>query len=285
MIFKSFGTKIRQNKIYNNNPPIDKSVVQQHIVDTVVSRLDGKNPSTDRLVYSQQNFNTTTGGSCIRNVNCWINGVNNISCFSPFSGSGGRFRAGTLISPRHALFATHYRPDLLTGGTPILFVDESNNIIIRRLVRYEADNTDISIGLLDGDISSNIKFAKVLPKNYFSYFAPDPNNNYAVALDAQEKAILKRIFSIYGSSLIDIRGFTSDHPYYAFDEPIITGDSGNPVFLIIDNELVLLTAWWFSTSGPFTTTNYDVINVLMSKLGGGYNLTPIDLKTVYNKYK
>ena len=248
MIFKCFGAKTKQNKVYNNNLPIDKTVISNHIMNTIDNRLQNKNASTDMLVFSSQN--PYSGGNFIRNSSCWINGVSNISCFSPAQLSGANWwqRGGTLISPRHIILAKHFIIGIISGGTPILFVDNNNSVVTRKLIKYEFDNTDIAVGLLDNDVPSNIKFAKVLPKNYFTYFAPNSDNNYAVGLDAQEKAILKRIFNIF-SSTIDIRGFSNEHPYFSFSENIITGDSGNPVFLIIDNELVLLTTWWFDTGG------------------------------------
>jgi hypothetical protein len=66
---------------------------------------------------------------------------------------------------------------------------------------------------------------------------------------------------------------------FAFYETIIDGDSGNPAFLIIDDELVIITVWTFAGAGAGTSIAYhkDAINTMMATLGGGYSLTEIDL--------
>jgi hypothetical protein len=298
MIFSTLSNRTFKNKTYNKNTPIDKEVVRNHINDTFISKLTGKNPSTDMLVYSSQN----PYGGFTRNTNCWLNGVSNISCFSPAQLSGANWfqRSGTLISPRHIISAKHFRINILNGGTPLLFVDDNNNVITRNLIAYELDSTDIAIGLLDKDVPSNIKFAKVLPKNYKTYLtlvdnflssSDSPEKLYCVGLDQQEKAIVKRFIGI--QSYVNVENIPnaiiySLHPsdtFAPFTETMIAGDSGDPIFLIIDNELIFLSTWWTDISGPFISTRYDKVNYMMSKLGGGYNLTPIDLEYVYNKYK
>jgi hypothetical protein len=286
--------KSKGNKVYNTSPIVDKNVIINHINSSFLTRFVDKNPNTDMFVFASQN--PYGGGNFPRNSSCWLNGVTNISCFSPGQLSGANWwqRSGTLISPRHILLAKHFTIALLPGGTPILFVDDSGNVITRKLIRYEFDTTDIAIGLLDSDIPPSIKFAKVLPKNYTTYLDIAQSNPilYGVAIDQQEKAIAKHISYIQNYTTggvtipnIIVISLNSNDVLFSFTETLITGDSGNPGFLIIDNELVVLTTWWTASSGPFITTRYDTVNALMSKLGGGYNLTPIDLNAVYNKYK
>jgi len=301
MIFKTLSRKIKNNKIYRPGPAIDKNVINNHINNSFISRLTGKNPTTDRKIYASRNPYGGPSGFP-RSSSCWLNGVSNISCFSPaqLSGANWMVGAGTLISPRHILLAKHFFIALISGGTPILFVDDDSNIVTRKIIKYEFDPfADIAIGLLDSDMPSNIKFAKVLPLNYSTYMSlSETTPVYGLALDAEEKAIPKRVDGLEGrnydkgdgSPLIPIpnilfNNLSSNDQFFSFTETLVAGDSGNPGFLIIDNELVVLTAFWFSTSGPFISIRYNDVNTFMNKLGGGYNLTPIDLEYVYNKYK
>ncbi|MFM7796144.1 MAG: hypothetical protein ACKO7N_05205, partial [Candidatus Nitrosotenuis sp.] len=152
-------------------------------------------------------------------------------------------------------------------------------------------------GLLDSEVPSNFTFAKVLPTNYQDYMGY-PQNILAVGLDQEEKAILKvwdglLNYTSAGGSYqytyipsIAANDPVSFQPYSTFSEPIITGDSGDPSFIIIDNTLVLLSCWYTAVSGPFITNRYNKVNQLINTLSPneGYSLTPINLELVYHKY-
>jgi len=332
MPFYTKKNKLYHNKLRYNILPIDKSIISTHINSSTTNRLTNKT-SADRLVYSSQNpyGGPIDAGIWVRNPNCWLNGITNISCFSPAQRSGANWwqRGGTLITRKHALFAKHFVTSILpNGGTPLIFVDENNNAIRRNIIQYGYDSTDIAVALLDSEVPANIKIAKVLAPNFTDYMnisiigsIYDNYNTqinsfrnvpllYSVGLDQEEKAIVK-IFNgcdLYGSgsspntvwfqlvSASDIDpnisytyyGTTAPDPrqFSSFSEPIIVGDSGNPLFLIIDNELVILCSWWTSSGGPFITNRYNEVNSIIESLspGQGYSLTPVNLELVYHKY-
>jgi hypothetical protein len=294
-----------------------KDIIPQHINSSTANRLVGKNPTTDRLVYSSQNpyGGVDDAGIWVRNPNCWINGVSNISCFSPAQRSGAAWntRAGTLITRKHVLFAKHFVTSILpNGGTPIIFVDENNNAIKRNIIQYADDWTDISIALLDSEVPSNIKIAKVLPIDFTNYINATSINGsimaspplYGVVLNQLEEAILKRWkggtqfgtqnygpYQLSGAyNLIEGASNSSNtiqDVNYLWDKPIVVGDSGNPFFLIIDNELVVTHALLTTPAeGPFITDRYSVVNSIIESLSPGenYSLTPIDLQAVRDKY-
>ena len=68
----------------------------------------------------------------------------------------------------------------------------------------------------------------------------------------------------------------------AFFEPLIGSDSGNPAFILFNGQSVLLTLWTLGGAGSGTsvTALKADINQLMGDLGGGYQLTEVDL-TIY----
>lgn len=295
------NNKILNNKIKYSNLTIDTSIITNHINNNITSRLQNKNPTTDKLIYSSQNPYTNGIGQFIRNSSCWINGVSNISCFSPaqLSGASWNQRAGTLITKKHIILAKHYMIPIIGGGTPLIFVDNNNNVVRRNLISYANDNlTDISIGLLDNEIPSNISIAKVLPTNYQNYI--DSSQNFlSAALDQEEKALVKVWTGLLSYTTnegsykyINIVSPGENylpptlHQYSIWNETTIGGDSGNPIFIIIDNELVLLGCWHTPWSGPFITNRYNQVNNLINSLSPneGYSLTPINLEVVYHKY-
>lgn len=295
-------TKIFQGTS-RNIYPVNKTIIPNHINNSTIAKLANKNPSTDKLVYSSRNPYGGVGdaGIWVRNPNCWINGVSNISCFSPAQRSGAAWnqRSGTLITKKHFVLAKHFKFAILEGGTPIIFVDENNNAIKRNLIQYADDNlTDIAVGLLDNEVPSNIKVAKILPPNYQDYIGY-PNDLLAVGLDQEEKALVKVWTGLLNNtnslgSYQYVNAVSAGYNYVSpslqsysiWNEDMIAGDSGDPIFLIIDNELVLLGCWHTPWSGPFITNRYSAVNSLIQTLSPneGYSLSPIDLDAAYRKY-
>lgn len=314
MSFYIKSNKLKLSKVIRNNNTINKNVIPNHINISTSNRLFGKNPSVSMPVYSSQNpyGGPIDAGIWVRNPDCWINGVSNISCFSPAQRSGAAWntRGGTLITTKHFIQAKHFLTAILEGGTPIIFVDENNNAIRRNLISYALDpNSDVAIGLLDSNVPSNIKIAKVLPTDFSTYIRVNSNNFvnllpslYSVVLDQEEKAILKLFTGYYGGSSTVLTAVPSSpllanqlttmvpdpSQFSSWSENIITGDSGNPNFIIIDNELVILSTFFSAGGGPFVSnsTIYSTINSLIESLspGQGYSLTPVDLAAVYSKY-
>lgn len=252
--------------------------VSKNAVSGVDSRIFVFSAEISKPIYSIQNHESNT---YIRNTGCWINDID-LTCVSPWNSFDGVNKAGTLISPRHIIFAAHYQ---INNGAQIRFIDNHNNTITRTMRNkvthpgYSPFYPDISIGILDSDVPESIKFAKILPSNWSEYL-PSLSNNYripALAIDAEEKALV--------TDLYDLDGFASFiQPCscafrLSFFEDIILGDSGNPAFLIINNEAVIITIWTYGGSGRGTNISYhkDTINQLMLSLGGGYQLTEINL--------
>lgn len=271
-------------------------VLDNHINSTILNLISNKDPSTDKVIYNTQNPYTN---NFIRNTNCWLYGVGNISCASPAQMSGSLWyqRAGTLISPRHVVLAKHYT---IGVGYDLKFVADDNTVITRQLESMILDpNNDIAMYLLDSDVPNSIKFAKVLPKDHPTYLSQSTTHRYSVYFDQEEKALLgintylpyhpnppgyQNVVYVQNPQYIN-NATPEDLSLQPWYETPISGDSGNPIFLIIDNELVLISTWTTPVSGPAYCGLFDNVNNLMSQLGGGYQLTPIDLEAVYNKYK
>lgn len=257
---------------YTNNS------LAKEVSDSVDSRIGGLNPATAKPIFSTQNHSS---GIYVRNTGCWVSGVD-LTCVSPWNSTDNANRAGTLISPRHIIFAAHYQ---INNGATIRFIDSNNNIVTRTMVNklthpnYTPYYPDLTIGLLDSDVPNTIGFVKILPQNWNNYL-PSLSSLYrlpCLVLDQEEKALISELFT-----LNTIAGFSlplAGSSRVNFSESIITGDSGNPAFLIIDGELVIITVWTFGGAGAGTSIVFhkDAINTMMATLGGGYSLTEIDL--------
>jgi len=280
----------------------------KHSSDAIDNRLQNKNSTTDKPIFTTRN---DSANIYVRNTGCWAADLD-LTCISPWNSTGGSQRCGVLISPRHILFAAHFQ---INTGATIRFVDNNNNVISRTMTNklthpnyYNpvAFFPDITVGLLNEDVPSSIKFTKILPlswNNYLPTLNIDNDNLFGgftipcLYSDQEKKALVTELRSLIlpESFLLPDPGsipwpengrFTntlwrqpSKTNRLSFFESIITGDSGSPAFLIINDELVLITVWTFGGAGGGTSLLYfkDNINDIMAILGGGYSLTEIDL--------
>lgn len=179
-------------------------------------------------------------------------------------------RTCTLISPRHVLMATHYQRSV---GSTIVFHNSNGDVHTAKLTAKQSVpdglNPDITVGLLDVDVP--VKYYKIL----------NPSNEWITCLDNvlvvsthhTRQASIREVSNISGLRI----GFTSSNAvptsYYA---SVVSGNSGNPNFLIIDGEPILISTFTYGGggSGPFFSnpSNFNSINSIMASLGGGYQL-------------
>ncbi len=179
----------------------------------------------------------------------------------------------TLISPRHVLMAQHNQRSI---GDTVVFHDKSGKPVIRVLedkaVLPGGLNPDIAVGRLNQD--APVTYYRVLPPrvDYQAHLI----GALAVITDKDRNLLMRRIAWI-GNRHVRFAKAT-EFPDACAD-PLIVGDSGNPGFIIIKGVPLLLQTHTFGGlgQGPFVSDpdNYDGINDLMKRLGGGYQLTPI----------
>jgi hypothetical protein len=264
--------------------------VQPATVDTFLDWATGslaKHCTTqidDRLIGTLPLFSQQDGTTFIRNSECWAASID-LACVSVWNSTGGRQRAGTLISPRHVLFCAHAGFYPAVGAT-LKFVTQNNTVVSRTLsaVLTHPDYfsfmlyPDIVVGVLDSDVPAEISFAKVLPADWQARM---PSLSAASAVPALRVDQLKR------ATVADFRGISAGGSFLlqepatrqAYYAPIIVGDSGHPVFVIINGAPVLLGVFTSggAGSGTFVTQHKNAINTMMTNLGGGYQLTEVDL--------
>jgi hypothetical protein len=169
----------------------------------------------------------------------------------------------------------------------IRFVQADNTVVTRTVSAvlthpsYVPYFPDIQVGVLNSDVPESVTFARVLPADWSEYL---PLLNIVrslpcLCLDQEEKALVTDLSSLGSSANFVAPSQLNFAQRLAFYEPKIGGDSGNPAFLIVNDELVLLTVWTFggAGAGTFVTPQIAAINAMMTALGGGYQLTEIDL--------
>ena len=208
----------------------------------------------------------------------WLKDVD-FSCASPWNDTCGAVRAGTLISKRHVIFAKHFP---LWRGCRILFVDQEGEVCPCSVAATKAiEKCDIMIAVLDYEVTANIHPAKILPANYADYIG-DGKGLPIVTFNQSEKTFLTECHGITTDSIIH---FVPTNPVWkALGGKIVVGDSGNPAFLLIGNEPILLYCLLSGGVGHGPPIHYyrREIQAAMDELCPGYKLEAFDFAQMTN---
>ena len=215
------------------------------------------------------------------NPNFWASHAD-FSCASPWNSAGGSQRAGTLSSPRHIIFAKHFP---LWEGVRILFVG-SDGVVCSRHIEKTKDvhNTDIMIGLLNFEVTPNIHPAQILPGDADKYIGRGEGLP-VVTFNKEEKLFLTELDLMpTNGSPIKWQGshIPSSDVWKRFREQLIGGDSGNPSFLLICNQPILLYCLKSGGcgAGPPIHCYRKEIQDVMNELCLGYKLKSFDFKSL-----
>jgi len=203
----------------------------------------------------------------VRNTSCWASTMD----LTPLAKGG--LNAGTLISPRHVLFVTHYYP---AANTEMVWFTQANESVTRTVTAFATvpDTAsyypDLTVGILDSDVPGSIGFVKVLNETGLSDWA---GYNVPVVVRNREDRLSVADIGTWGNSV------SLSQPIVASRlvkyQPMVSGDSGSPVCLVHDNRLVLVALVTFGGAGRGANIarHRDAINAAMTALGGGYQLT------------
>ena len=203
----------------------------------------------------------------------WLKDVD-FSCASPWNDNCGTVRAGTLISKRHIVFAKHFP---LWKGCRILFVDRQGEVCPCRVEATKAlEKCDIMIGLLDYEVTPDIHPAKILPDDFARHIG-DGKGLPIVTFNQREQAFLSECRGITTNSISNAA--STNAAWKALGGKIVTGDSGNPAFLLIGNEPILLYCLLSGGigHGPAIHRYRREIQKAMDELCPGYKLECFDL--------
>ncbi len=186
-------------------------------------------------------------------------------------------RTLTLISPRHALMAKHYQR---APGSIVVFHDRKGAEVPRAIIGIAGiPGTDLAVVLLHDDVPNSVKTYRVLaPSDAYDEILPGA---YALVTDRERKVHVHQVRAVVGRSIVFEKAAGIGAGFY---ESLITGDSGNPSFLWLRGEAVLIET--HSTggpgAGPFVSAplNFAAINEAMSALSASNGAPVYQLRTV-----
>lgn len=230
-----FGQKVRTNWVSGIKSTLTKLMI----------------PGADRRLFSA--FTASPIG-WIRNIASWVRVFNWTGYAAGINGLGG-VGGGTLITRRHVVLANHVpypaRP------FDIFFVNADSRTFQYKVVNLQqVENSDITIGTLDRDVDASLCVYRVLPDNWTQYISSKAESFNSMGVSGTKlKFVLPVLYSnqdrkvstgdvtevMAGTATVSVPAFEVAR---SFGEPVRVGDSGNPIFAIIGDELVLLGCWW-----------------------------------------
>lgn len=255
--------------------------LRQQLIDGIDSRIAGFStlPSSFRSLWLKRG--NGSGGWQYNTTTLWSNqGAHalDFSGASPWNSAMGYNGAGTLISPRHLLFATHYTP---ANGSVIVFVDHDHQVVTRTLVEHlRIGSTDITIGVLDADVPNSIAYYPLVSYADFQRHLGDMRIPI-IRVNQSDTLFIQDLSAVTSGSIATTSSSGSRAPYTT--SGMVSGDSGNPNFAVVGDQLILLGTHYTPNSFPNTGNYIAEINAAMTSLGGAYQVTQFDL-SVYNPY-
>ena len=264
-------TSSKRNRLNKVNRVID------NMVNSIDSRIAGKDPASTIKIYDSYNVPYGTVGS--RNSNFWCSSLSAITCISPWNSYEGYARAGTLIAPDMVVFSNHFP---ILSGNSIDFYTMGGSVVTRTIIaQRRIQTTDLMLGKLDSDVPNTIAYAKVLPKTFYPLFSEVLNNGSVkvpiMSLDQQEHA---SVTDTYVQSQNSFFSIPTDSTRLSFYEGTYEYDSGNPSLWVYNNDLIIISVWFGGGlgspgSGPSFHYYRDDINSTMTALSSPYQLTEV----------
>ncbi len=291
---------VNLHEYWSNGDPNAADAPANTALADATQAIDGRiakhSPTNALRIFSVQDH---ANARYVRNTSCWAADID-LTCASSWNSHVAHLRPATLISPRHVLFAAHYSANI---GSVIRFIDRNNRVVERTLIAKKlhqefqlgkADG-DLVAGLLNADVPTNrITFAKVLPDGYRDYIGSGKLLP-VLQLDQEEKALVNSVKGAIDSGGIIRLTSSRTEARHSYWENARNGDSGNPVFLILGGEPILLQV---NATRPFipgdTIISSSVvafkadINRMVAELEAangitnGYRLTEIDLSAFHS---
>ena len=271
-----------------NDAPKTKITITNSSVTSVQTKLDlfsHISSNFDNLIKDKKEKNILTPYAnpynWPRNNNCWAKSLDltgYAAAVVPLGGVGG----GTLITKKHVLLSNH----VPYSNSPfmIFFINNNNVSLVYNVMKTKrVANTDILIGELDKEVDSSLKVCSVLPANYLKYF--DKQTNFPLLYSDQERKALigeNGLINITYGSTNTLINMSKDPNRAQYFEPVIGGDSGNIVSTIINNEVVLIGAWYM-TFGAMAGLGTNIpsyiteVNNTITSLSSGYKVNEVDL--------
>lgn len=240
----------------------------EHVTNQMTGATSGNTGASSMDMFINiHNMENGNGGIFTKNPSFWANEFNfsGVSIWNSYgwSGSGGTQRSGTLITPRHMIFANHFQ---VYQNQEFSFTDSSNTVHRAKLIdQKQVGNSDIKIGRLDKSIPSSVRPYRIIPAEDL-IVQTYPYGFPFIIINQDKKAIIKQ-----QRETMDLGNLfhkdPSNNSFSSLKYDLRSGDSGSPHLLPINGELFLIGTETSGWSGPLTGWYIKEINDTIASFG------------------
>lgn len=225
------------------------------------------------------------------NTNCWMKDVD-ISCLSICSSTHDPDHpwplVATLISPWHVITASHV---VQSNGAQYVFQSALGETFVRTLVRSTvlsgvAEN-DICVGILNSPLPDAIRPVRMLPSDYERWIG-DGRGLPLVRIGRDKSCNIFDVEYLAPSAgherMIKLK-YSSDMRRSRFGRGPLALDSGNPIFLLFEEDVVFLcpTRGYYPDEGLATgylcSSYLNLLQKAMNELSEGQDAPQCELLT------
>jgi hypothetical protein len=236
------------------------------------------NPTTQNI-YSSTNDITFT---YVRNTSSWFGGINQ-TCVPVYSNTSGQINNGMLVTPDILICANHAPHNT---GDILYFLDNNNTTISKSIVgTSNITGTDVLVARFSSSLSSSIKPARILPSASYQGHLVNLSTQAqlitqvpCVWFDQYRKVRIACINTMqFPTSFIYFSPPSGSSPFYPWYVTPIGGDSGAPLFFIINNELIAIGTLFTPANLPGISSFTSKINSTIIALGSTSSLVTMSL--------
>lgn len=264
---------------FNN---LDSSSLAYHIKDSLDAKLSGLSPgaSTQKL-FSSTNDSTH---EYVRSTTNFLSSVD-LTSIAAYTSSTGAQLKGILVTPDIVITANHAYPS--TGST-FYFVTSTSTTVSRTTTgSYNVTGTDIQVHKLSSPLTYGITPAKVMATSTIGiYNGIDGTKltndaiaygNLPVISVQQDRYLHITPVTLFSTDTFSVPIPNVSNEYYGWFRYPTGGDSGNPSFFVINDEVVALGVYYYASLPSNFSNNISGINERITQLGSVYQLTTVDL--------
>jgi hypothetical protein len=255
------------------------SVLVSNSVFCISNRVHGKNgadTNRTRMLFTSQKWARSSTNATARNTNCWLHGAKGVTAISSFNAAAVYHSPGTPITPRHIVMAFHNHT-LPTNRFE--FVTATNQVIARTMIAQTncATVPDLTIGLLDADLPTSIGFLRVAPPKFRELLplrlrdAKVSFHDFLGRTRTRDMFVPVVAFNHWKQAFVADFGGFGVFPDQSLWFPkwfgcAGGGDSGHPLCLLVNDELILLCHYTSAMGGALYADHIADINAAMESL-------------------